>query len=47
MRDYFPWQMKTPAESKGEWVLLKPVRTIPADEAAIPLWESKCPLEGG
>jgi branched-chain amino acid transport system substrate-binding protein len=47
MRDYFLWQVKTPGESKGEWDLLKPVRTIPAAEAAMPLTESKCPLVGG
>ena len=44
MRDYFLWQVKTPAESKGEWDLLKRVRLIPADEAAQPLSESKCSL---
>jgi branched-chain amino acid transport system substrate-binding protein len=44
MRDYYLWQVKTPAESKGEWDLLKLVRTIPAEEAAQPLTNSQCPL---
>jgi branched-chain amino acid transport system substrate-binding protein len=44
MRDYFLWQVKSPDESKGEWDLLKLVRTIPAQEAAVPLADSKCPL---
>jgi len=37
-------QVKTPAESKGEWDLYKIVRSIPGDEAFRPLSESKCKL---
>jgi branched-chain amino acid transport system substrate-binding protein len=44
MRDFYLWQIKTPAESKGEWDIFKLVRTIPADDAALPLAESECPL---
>jgi len=37
-------QVKTPAESKGEWDLFKTVKVIPADKAFRPLEESACPL---
>ncbi|MNJ80537.1 hypothetical protein D3C77_789510 [compost metagenome] len=37
-------QVKTPAESTGEWDLYKIVRSIPGDEAFRPLSESKCKL---
>ncbi|MDR3530858.1 MAG: ABC transporter substrate-binding protein [Rhodopila sp.] len=40
-------QAKTPAESHGEWDLLKLVRTIPAAEAFRPLEQGDCPLVGG
>ena len=38
------FQVKTPAESKGEWDLYKLLSTIPADEAFRPLNEGGCPL---
>jgi branched-chain amino acid transport system substrate-binding protein len=38
------FQAKTPAESKGEWDLEKLVKTIPAEDAWLPLSESACPL---
>ena len=44
MRDMYLLQAKTPAESKGEWDLMKVVATIPADEAFRPQSESECPL---
>lgn len=44
MRYHYLWQVKTPAESKGEWNPLKRVRVIPAEEAAQPLSQSRCPL---
>lgn len=44
MRDYYLWQVKAPAESTGEWDLLKRVRVIPAEEAAQPLSQSQCSL---
>jgi len=38
------FQVKTPAESKGEWDYFKLVSTIPADEAFRPLKDGGCPL---
>ncbi|TCT00481.1 branched-chain amino acid transport system substrate-binding protein [Aquabacter spiritensis] len=37
------YEVKTPAESKGPWDYLKPVRAMPADEIIRPLAESNCP----
>lgn len=37
-------QVKSPAESKGDWDLFKIVNTIPADKAFRPLNEGGCPL---
>lgn len=44
VHDMYLAQVKTPAESKGEWDLYKIVRTIPGDEAYRPVAESKCKL---
>ncbi|MCB5205224.1 ABC transporter substrate-binding protein [Neorhizobium sp. T786] len=44
VHDMYVYQVKTPAESKGEWDLLKLVSTIPGDKAFRPLSESECPL---
>lgn len=44
VHDMYLVQVKTPAESKGEWDLYKVVRTIPGDEAYRPVSESKCKL---
>ncbi|MEG1040094.1 MAG: ABC transporter substrate-binding protein [Pseudomonas sp.] len=44
VHDMYLAQVKTPAESKGEWDLYKIVRTIPGDEAYRPVSESKCTL---
>jgi len=44
IRDMYLMQAKTPAESKGEWDLLKVVATIPGDQAFRPLAESQCSL---
>ncbi len=44
VHDMYLAEVKTPAESKGEWDLYDIVRTIPAEEAFRPLSESKCPL---
>jgi branched-chain amino acid transport system substrate-binding protein len=44
MRDMYLEQAKTPAESKGEWDLIKVIATIPAEQAFRPLSESECPL---
>ena len=37
-------QVKTPAESKSEWDLLKVVRTIPAEKAFRTFDQTACPL---
>jgi branched-chain amino acid transport system substrate-binding protein len=37
-------QVKTPEESRGRWDYLKILRTIPADQAFLPLEESTCSL---
>lgn len=44
VHDMYLAQVKTPAESKGEWDYYKIIRTIPGDEAYIPLEKSTCPL---
>ncbi len=44
VHDMFLVQAKTPEESEGEWDLVKVTSRIPADEAFIPLSESKCSL---
>jgi branched-chain amino acid transport system substrate-binding protein len=38
------YEVKKPAESKGAWDYYKPVAEISADQAFLPLAESKCPL---
>ena len=42
--DLYLVQVKTPAESKGPWDLVKLVGTVPPDQAFRPLNESHCPL---
>jgi branched-chain amino acid transport system substrate-binding protein len=44
MRDFYLFQVKSPAESKGPWDYYKLVRTIPAEDAARPESEDACPL---
>ena len=44
MRDFYLFQVKKPAESKGPWDYYNLVRTIPAEEAVRPLAEGHCPL---
>ncbi len=44
VHDMYVYQVKTPAESTGEWDILKVVTTIPGDKAFRPLSESQCPL---
>ncbi len=44
IRDLYLMQVKTPAESHGEWDLSKVLATIPGDQAFRPLSESECPL---
>jgi branched-chain amino acid transport system substrate-binding protein len=44
MHDMYLVEVKTPAESKTAWDYYKVLRSIPAEEVAQPLSESKCPL---
>jgi len=37
-------EVKKPSESKGEWDLLKIVKTVPGEQAFMPLSEGSCPL---
>lgn len=43
VHDVYLVQIKSPAESKGEWDLLKLVATIPGDKAFRPLEDGGCP----
>jgi branched-chain amino acid transport system substrate-binding protein len=42
VHDVYVVQIKTPAESKGEWDLIKLVSTIPGDKAFRPIGEGGC-----
>jgi branched-chain amino acid transport system substrate-binding protein len=44
VHDMYLMQVKKPSESKGAWDLLKIVKTVPANEAFMPLSESTCSL---
>jgi len=44
IHDMYLMQVKAPAESKGEWDLLKLVETIPGDRALRPIDAGGCPL---
>ncbi|MBN8970394.1 MAG: hypothetical protein J0H51_00080 [Rhizobiales bacterium] len=37
MRDFYLFQVKSRAESKGEWDLMKPIEKLTGDEAFRPL----------
>jgi branched-chain amino acid transport system substrate-binding protein len=43
VHDVYVVQIKSPAESKGEWDLLKLVATIPGDQVFRPLSDGACP----
>ncbi|MGR1583433.1 ABC transporter substrate-binding protein [Thalassobius sp. S69A] len=45
VHDMYLAEVKSPADSNGEWDLLKIVRTIPGEEAFGPLSESTCPTK--
>ena len=47
VHDMYLVQVKTPAESRGEWDLYKIVSTIPGEQAFRPLAESQCKLVTG
>lgn len=44
VHDMYLVQVKTPAESKGEWDLYKVLATVPGDQAYRPLADGGCPL---
>lgn len=44
VHDMYLWEVKSPAESKGPWDYLKPVKTIPGEQAFMPLSQSTCYL---
>jgi branched-chain amino acid transport system substrate-binding protein len=44
VHDMYLVQVKTPAESKGEWDVYKILATVPGDQAYRPLDEGGCPL---
>jgi branched-chain amino acid transport system substrate-binding protein len=44
VHDMYLWEVKSPAESKGPWDYLKPIKTIPAEQAFQPLAASTCYL---
>lgn len=44
LHDMYLVEVKRPEESKGPWDYYKILRTIPAEQAAMPLSASKCPL---
>ena len=44
VRDMYLFQVKTPAESKGEWDLYKTVATTPGNVAFRPMSQGGCPL---
>ena len=44
MHDMYLWEVKKPSESKYAWDYLKPVKSIPAEQAFMPLSQSTCYL---
>jgi branched-chain amino acid transport system substrate-binding protein len=44
VHDMYLFEVKSPAESKGEWDLYKLLATVPGDEAFRPLDKGGCPL---
>lgn len=44
LRNFYLFETRSPADSKGEWDVLKPIQTLSGDEAFRPLSESECSL---
>ncbi len=42
VHDMYLMEVKKPSESKGEWDILKIIKTVPGDQAFMPLSESVC-----
>ena len=47
VHDVYLYEVKSPAESEGEWDYYKLRETVPAEKAYQPLSESRCPLVKG
>ena len=47
IHDMYLFEVKKPAESKGEWDLYKKLETIPGDQVFRPLADGGCPLVKG
>ena len=47
IHDMYLFEVKKPAESKGEWDLYKTLETIPGDQVFRPLKDGNCPLVKG
>ncbi len=47
VHDMFLAEVKKPSESKGPWDLLKIIKTVPGNEAFMPMSEGSCPLVSG
>ena len=47
IHDMYLFEVKKPAESKGEWDLYKKLETIPGDQVFRPMGEGNCPLVKG
>lgn len=47
IHDFHLFQVKTPAESKYPWDYYKLVRTVPGDQAFMPMSKGGCPLVAG
>ena len=43
-RDMYPFRVKVPASSKGEWDLYEKIATVPFSEAFRPLSEGGCAI---
>ncbi len=46
VHDFYVFQVKSPAQSKGEWDLYNTLATIPGDQAFRPLAQGGCPAIG-
>jgi branched-chain amino acid transport system substrate-binding protein len=44
LRDFYLFQVKSSAESRGDWDVMKPIQKLTGEEAFRPLSESECPL---
>jgi branched-chain amino acid transport system substrate-binding protein len=44
LRPFYLFEVKAPDESRGEWDLLKELEVIPAEDTAVPLADSACPM---